>query len=478
VVHWTIGKKLAAGFAAIILILSTVGILSAVAMRRSSEAMDGIAHQHFPEMRLATAFESEILNARIFFIYHVTIQKPGALNAGWEHFRKARELMPQLTAQAKTSPELESLRKPTAGLAADLDAYEVSLNAILETVKNHRNKGPAFDAMIKEWAGLGGKLVTAAADLNRVSAERAGDTSRDHADRLAHGVLWTLMACAIAILGAILVSGALTRNISRMLSRSAESLEDAVREIALSSDQLASTSTSQAQSAREQAATLEQTSASFTEIGSMVLKTAENSDSVASAMAQSQTASESGIEMLERMMGAMNEVAAANKKMSNIIKVIDEIAFQTNILALNAAVEAARAGEAGLGFAVVADEVRNLAQRAASAAHDTAELITESVSKTGAGLGHIDSVARSMRTVAEDARHAKSLADELSSGSARQTQGIEQIAHAISQLGSVTERVASGADQGAQASNALASQAAAMKKIADELVEMVGAGRS
>jgi methyl-accepting chemotaxis protein/methyl-accepting chemotaxis protein-1 (serine sensor receptor) len=163
--------------------------------------------------------------------------------------------------------------------------------------------------------------------------------------------------------------------------------------------------------------------------------------------------------------------------MSKIIKVIEEIAFQTNILALNAAVEAARAGEAGMGFAVVAGEVRNLALRAASAAKDTSDLIGESVEKTGAGLGYVESVAETMRSIAADADRAKALADELSSASAQQTLGIEQIGKALSQLEGLTQHVAAGAEQTASAATELASQASSMNAVACDLVAMVGAER-
>jgi methyl-accepting chemotaxis protein len=477
VTNWTIGKRFAAAFAAIILILGAAGMFSALMMRRSSASMTQFAREYLPELRLATAFEREILNARIFFIYHVTIQKPGALNSGWEHFRKARVLMPQLTAQVAASPHLDGLRSQTAELASDLDTYEVSLNKILETVKNRQNEGPAFAALITEWARLGGKLVTSAGNLNRLCAEQAVGQSNDYADLLSIGVFRTVAATLFAGLLGMLGGWLLTRNLSRKLAASAKALDEAAQQIALSSEQLTSASNAGAQSASEQAATLEETSASFAEIGSMARTNAGHAQSMNIAMGKSLQASEGGLAILEGMMGAMNEVVAANHKMSKIIKVIDEIAFQTNILALNAAVEAARAGEAGMGFAVVADEVRNLAQRAASAAKDTAALITESVEKTSAGLQHVGSVEQTMRTIAADSKGAKTLADELSSASAEQTHGIEQITSALSQLEKVTQTVAAGAEESASASTELGSQAEAMKKIADDLVGMVGAAR-
>src|SRR5207344_3611002 len=116
---------------------------------------------------------------------------------------------------------------------------------------------------------------------------------------------------------------------------------------------------------------------------------------------------------LADMMTSMQEIGASSGKISKIIKVIDEIAFQTNILALNAAVEAARAGEAGMGFAVVANEVRNLAQRSAQAARDTALLIEEMVAKADDGRAKVDQMAGAIRVITDDATKVKTLVDEV-----------------------------------------------------------------
>ena len=172
----------------------------------------------------------------------------------------------------------------------------------------------------------------------------------------------------------------------------------------------------------------------------------------------------------------MGEINTQSGKISKIIKVIDEIAFQTNILALNAAVEAARAGEAGLGFAVVADEVRNLAQRSAWAAQDTSALIEESIAKSNGGKTKVDQVATAIRTITEESAKVKTIVDEINLGSQEQTRGIEQIARAIIQMEQVTQNAAAGAEEGAAAAEELNAQSETLKDIVERLTDMVGGG--
>ena len=140
------------------------------------------------------------------------------------------------------------------------------------------------------------------------------------------------------------------------------------------------------------------------------------------------------------------EISGSSEKIARIIKVIDEIAFQTNILALNAAVEAARAGEAGMGFAVVADEVRNLAQRSAQAAKDTADLIEESIGKSHEGAAKLSEVAQAITTSTAISTKVKTLADQVNIASKEQARGIEQISQAIAGMEQVTHQTASAAE--------------------------------
>jgi methyl-accepting chemotaxis protein len=248
---------------------------------------------------------------------------------------------------------------------------------------------------------------------------------------------------------------------------------DGSRQVASAASQAAASSQSLSGGATEQAATLEEASASMEEMASMTRRNAENSLEAAREVADTRALVSGANDALRDLVSTMTAIRESSANVTRIIRTIDEIAFQTNILALNAAVEAARAGSAGMGFAVVADEVRNLAQRSAQAAKDTATLIEESTANAEAGGAKVDAVVGVMASVTENSSRIKRLIDEVSDASRQQSQGIDQVTQAISQMEKVTQTTAATAEESAAASEELNAQAGLAMSLVSELEVIV-----
>jgi len=318
------------------------------------------------------------------------------------------------------------------------------------------------------------EIGRAASDLveqeNRDLAAAADSSSRTASQGR---LIVLILAIAGLIVGGLLF--AIVRRASGALRELAHRLGESAAEVAGAASQVSETSKALADGASQQAASLEETSASTEEINSITRKNAEHALQVASLVKESDEGAAQVNQTLDGMVEKMKEIDSSSNKIARIIKVIDEIAFQTNILALNAAVEAARAGEAGLGFAVVADEVRNLAQRCAQAAKDTAGLIEESIQTSRHGNTQLDQVAQAVRAMTDNSVRVKSLVDEVNLGSQEQSRGMDHISHAVIQMEQVTQKNAAAAQEGATAGNELDHHAAALRGLVREMREMVGA---
>lgn len=288
-----------------------------------------------------------------------------------------------------------------------------------------------------------------------------------------HGMMWAIRACCV--IGSLVLAWVTFRSVTGGLHELVQEIANGADQVSSAAKQISGASQSLAEGTSQQAASLEETSASTEEINSMARRNSENSHSAADLVKASDQRFSDTNRSLQDMVLAMGEINTSSDKISKIIKVIDEIAFQTNILALNAAVEAARAGEAGMGFAVVADEVRNLAQRCAQAARDTAVLIEESISKSNDGKLKVDQVAKAIHTITEQSTQIKVLVDEVHLGSQEQSRGIEQIGRAIVQMEQVTQKAAASAEESASAAEELNAQSAGLKDIVSRLNVMVGA---
>jgi len=279
----------------------------------------------------------------------------------------------------------------------------------------------------------------------------------------------------IIVMVAILVVVSLTiiKDIVTSMESVARDLDESSREVSTASSELDAASQKLAEGTTEQAASIQETSSTLEETASMVKQNRENTQQAAVLARQSKEyASKSNTEM-QNMMTAMDDLKKSSAEISKIIKVIDEIAFQTNILSLNAAVEAARAGDAGKGFAVVAEEVRSLAQRSAQAAKDTTVIIESNIDLSENGATMAKDVQKSISEIDAQSKKVSDLLEEIAVATDEQAQGVDQINKAISQMEIVLSSNAQTAEESSSASKALYAQTLTMKDIISDLNEIV-----
>jgi methyl-accepting chemotaxis protein len=267
--------------------------------------------------------------------------------------------------------------------------------------------------------------------------------------------------------GKTFAAGSLLAELARMRDRltgivgevqhGSEAVSSAAQQIAKGNDDLS-------QRTQEQASSLEETAASMEEMTSTVKQNAENASYANQLASGAREQAERGGEVAAQAVAAMDEINASSRKIADIVGLIDEIAFQTNLLSLNAAVEAARAGEQGRGFAVVASEVRSLSQRSAAAAKEIKGLINESVQRVQAGSALVDQSGAALTGIVESVKKVTDIVAEIAAASPEQSAGIDQVNRAVMQMDEVTQQNAALVEEAAAAARAMQEQALELQR--------------
>jgi methyl-accepting chemotaxis protein len=470
----TIRRKILTAAAIWIALMTVSGILALVQLSQISSAARSVATDSLPGIGSGVRLDSLIHQQSAMMLRHMLSNTP------------------------------EGMSQAESGIAEAQAKFQTELKAYETTITTTRNRGlferiaPAQEQFDRVWAkiqplsramkpkealalwlaeGLPAALTASKACEDETGYNRAnGASSAALAFTTTEATrFWLILSKVCTALFGASFAYYLVRSINSTLLQVARELGNGAEQVSTAAGQVASSGQSLAQGASEQAASLEETSSSSEELASMTRKNAENSQQAAEFMtAMSQRVAQAN-HSLGEMMTSMRDIGTSSGKISKIVKVIDEIAFQTNILALNAAVEAARAGEAGMGFAVVADEVRNLAQRSAQAAKDTTGLIEDSIARAGEGSKRLSEVAASIEAITAGASKVKTLVDQVDASSKEQALGIEQISKAIVQMEQVTQRTASNAEESAAAGEALNDQSQTLLGVVERLQSIVGA---
>lgn len=423
-------------------------------LEASREELSRVYRKGFPLAKVDEKAFATLSRAIINVLYSTSTRD---LNfVGRSKFKEGQEAM----AKATLTPENKEL----------LDGITTQFTKTLESAL-------AASANKSDYAFFGDKVKEIIRQTSRIRAFSETQFAKGQSElttKTSQTVQASIWLSLITITVGTTIAFFLARSITRRIALVTEQLSNGASEVTVASGQMEATSVALSEGAGSQAASLEETSASLTEIASMTKQNSANAQSAKELSNDTRTTAEAGSREVREMEEAMSAIKASSDSIGKIVKSIDEIAFQTNILALNAAVEAARAGEAGLGFAVVAEEVRNLAQRSALAARETGEKIEDSVSKSERGVQISSKVVSSLQSIVAKAQKMDQLVGEIAAASQEQSQGINLISIAVAHVDQVTQSTASGADESAAAAAKLRAQADVLRESIDELVRMVG----
>ncbi|WP_433693144.1 methyl-accepting chemotaxis protein [Herbaspirillum seropedicae] len=505
--------RLALGFGLILVFLLSISALGLYGMARVNDALTDITNVNNAEIKLITALRNA-LSSRALAIRNIALLEEQAdMQAEAQTLARQEKvyadayaaLDKMFTTEASTTErERQLLVQIKNDEAATLPLMAKAVQLGLENKTVEAGKMLITQVRPKQMAWI--KSLTELADFEDQLNEEAAATARSTYAWLR---VVTLAAALAALLVGVAASALIARSILRQLGAEpseaqavardiasgdltatvrvregdssslmasieqmryqlnviAHGIKSAAETISVASGQIAQGNFDLSQRTEEQAASLEETAASMEELTTTVRQNTQHAGEALRLSGGATETAAAGSQAFDRVVQTMDRITASSSKMSDIISVIEGIAFQTNILALNAAVEAARAGEQGRGFAVVASEVRSLAQRSAVAAKEIKELIGESMSHVGAGSQLVSDAGQQMAQIVASVQRFGEIMNNIATATQEQGSGIEQINTAMVQMDQVTQQNAALVEEASAAAQSLSQQASGLLKV-------------
>jgi methyl-accepting chemotaxis protein len=500
--HMTIGRRIALGFAAVLLLATAVVAIGIERMSTITDKIVLVREDRLPKVEKVNALIESVNVVARATRNALLVDDPTAraqhLSDGNEALRRSQATLASL-APTITSLEGKERLAAVQEARAAFEPVQRALVPLIEAGARDEATQHLFDTVrppqlryLKALEDLR-SLQVALVDRAAVEAQRSEQRVRtlllallaamvlggaalawwisrsitrplDQAVRLADRVAAGDLSSVIEVRGHDEVSRLLVA--LRAMNEGLASLVGTVRQgseaIATASGQIASGNTDLSQRTEEQASALQQTAASMEQLAQTVRTNAESAQRTDRVAAQAGEVAEFAGQVMTEVVGTMTTIRGGSRKIADIVGLIDAIAFQTNLLALNAAVEAARAGDQGRGFAVVAAEVRRLAQRSAEAAADIRRLIADSVQGVEHGCALVDQAGATMTELLNSIRAVTSLMGCINTASAAQAQGVTQVGEAVNQMDQVTQSNAALVEESAAAAESLSRQARQM----------------
>ncbi len=468
----TIGRKITLTCVTLVLFTVVVGAISTFRFQQMNVLTTHIGDDPIPGLNYIASMYERGSQLNVSGWSFVTSRDAAHRAEFAEAIQQARTDLDTVLKGYDVTISRDDDRALFARIKQALQDYNVVIDQV-QKIANDGHPDQALDLFLNV-ARTKYKALREVIDLELILNRDTGDQAV--ALSLAEGhtaqVTALFLTFAAALVGSLLAFFSI-RGINRALSDAAASLMDGAQQMASAASQVAASSQSLAQSASEQSASIQETTSAAERATAMASKNSANAEGARHSAKDSATIFETANTKLRILVHSMDEINTTSGKISKIIKVIDQIAFQTNILALNAAVEAARAGESGAGFAVVADEVRNLAQRSAGAAKDTAALIEEAISRIAEGTRHVAEVERALDASTSQSMQINQLVDQIGLGSTQQSAGLNQIRAGVDALQRVSESTASNAEESAAAAEELNAQVESVVEIVEQLRSLI-----
>nr|WP_198983121.1 methyl-accepting chemotaxis protein [Herbaspirillum sp. ASV7] len=500
-----IASKLISVFSLVVILVLGLGVFALHQLGRVDDTAEDIATNWLPSIRETGAIETHLARMRSFDLQHLIANDDAARKAAETGAAAQLEAARKAVASYGTMLSEPEEKELYPQIAKDVDVIAAEHAKLLQLSTTNKKD----EAMAVFWGAFSTSYLDALKKLDVLIAVNNKGSETSHATAIQtyqfslYSITATLLACAVlsmllAVRVARLVSrplaaavtvarqvaaGDLTATIVvqsrdetgelmdslKTMNSNLHSIVSQVRSstetISTASGEIAAGNLDLSNRTEQQASSLEETASSMEELTSTVKQNADNARQANQLASTAATVAADGGQVVSEVVQTMSGIEQSSRKVSEIIGLIDGIAFQTNILALNAAVEAARAGEQGRGFAVVASEVRTLAQRSASAAKDIKALIDESMSQVGLGSQLVERAGATMAEVVNSVQRVTDVVSEISSASHEQSAGIDQIGQAITHIDEVTQQNAALVEQAAAAAKSLQEQAGQLNEL-------------